>query len=69
MTTTAYDTVDKLYQAVKNLNTNAKFVFEGKTVNETTFGTIKWESGDSHTTTNPYSDLTWAAVKAEMDKL
>lgn len=69
MTTNAYDNVDKLYKAIKNLNTNAKFVFEGKTVNETTFGTIKWELGDSHTKTNPHSNLTWTAVKTEMDSL
>ena len=69
MTTNEYENVDKLYTAIKNLNANAKFVFRGKEVNETTFGSIEWEVDNSFTTTNPYSDLTWTTVKAEMDSL
>ena len=59
----------KLLKAIENTKSSAKCVFSGTIVNEETFNTIEWEVDGNFTTTNPHSELTWAAVKAEMDKL
>jgi len=61
--------LDKLFSAVETLRPNTPLVFRGSVVTQETFNTIEWEVDGSFTTTNPHSELTWAAVKAEMDKL
>jgi hypothetical protein len=61
--------VDKLLSAIKILKSNAPLLFRGDIVNEETFNTIEWDIGGSFTTTNPHSELSWSAVKTEMDKL
>tara|TARA_R100000541_G_scaffold52416_1_gene60128 strand:+ start:353 stop:571 length:219 start_codon:yes stop_codon:yes gene_type:complete len=67
--------VDKMFIAIENLQNNTELTFRGLIVNENTFNTIEWNTGvnDSDeaivTTTNPHLELTWTAVKAEMDKL
>ena len=61
--------LDKLFSAVETLRPNTPLVFRGSVVTQETFNTIEWEVDGSFTTTNPHSELTWTAVKTEMDKL
>ena len=70
------DNIEKLGKAIKTLKPNTEWIYVGDTFeNETDFNTIKWVTGTNSikeaitTTTNPHSELTWAKVKAEMDKL
>ena len=63
------DSREKLFTAINTLKTNAKCIFSGTVVNETTYTTIEWEVDGSFTTTNPHAELSWSAVKTEMDKL
>lgn len=53
---------DKMTVSIEKLQANSKYTidYNGGTVNEALFNSINWIS------TN---DLTWEAVKAEMDKL
>ena len=53
---------DKMTTSIEKLQANSKYTidYNGGTVNEALFNSINWIS------TN---DLTWEAVKAEMDKL
>jgi hypothetical protein len=60
---------DKLFSAIQTLKPNTPLVFRQDTVTEKTFNTIEWEVGGSFTTTNPHAELSWSAVKTEMDKL
>ena len=60
---------DKLFNAIQTLKPNTPLVFRQDTVTEETFNKIEWDVEGSFTTTNPHSELTWTAVKAEMDKL
>jgi|TARA_A100001015_G_C14635766_1_gene573465 hypothetical protein len=61
--------VDKMFLSIENLKPNTPLRFDGSIVNENTYATIQWEVEGNFTTTNPHSELTWTAVKAEMDKL
>ena len=67
--------MDKLVQALINLKPEAVWSIKGKSGNEEeAFNNIDWVIGDNNgtaitTKTNPHSELTWTAVKAEMDKL
>jgi hypothetical protein len=61
--------------AIQKLKEGVQFSFTGDIVTEADFNKINWKTGvDSEgasimTTTNPHSEITWTAVKAEMDKL
>ena len=65
----------KFDKAVRNLKSTAQYIYEGKIETEEDFNKIKWVTGVNSdneaitTLTNPHSELTWTAVKAEMDKL
>ena len=65
----------KACKAIQTLKEGVQFSFTGDIVTEADFNKINWKTGvDSEgvsimTTTNPHSEITWAAVKAEMDKL
>ena len=65
----------KLVQAISNLKSDAVFLIKGKDgKEEEAFNDIDWVIGEENgtaitTKTNPDSELTWTAVKAEMDKL
>ena len=61
--------IDKLFNAIQTLKPNTPLVFRQDIVTEETFNTIEWEVDGSFTTTNPHSELSWSAVKTEMDKL
>jgi hypothetical protein len=53
---------DKMTTSIKNLQDNSEYTiqYNGGSVDEALFNSINWVSSNS---------LTWAAVKAEMDKL
>tara|TARA_A100001391_G_C4915754_1_gene237715 strand:+ start:410 stop:634 length:225 start_codon:yes stop_codon:yes gene_type:complete len=71
--------LEKLYKAITTLKSDAEYVFnyneDNIVVNEETFNTIKWKTGEDEnefailTDTNPHSEITWTKVKEEMDKL
>tara|TARA_R100000541_G_scaffold58653_1_gene70224 strand:+ start:526 stop:744 length:219 start_codon:yes stop_codon:yes gene_type:complete len=67
--------IDKLCSAIHTLKPDTSFTVRGNVTNEETFNKIEWTTGVDEigstifTTTNPHSELTWTAVKAEMDKL
>ena len=68
-------TIHKLVQAIMNLKSDAVFSINGKDGNEEEiFNNIDWVTGEENGTAittkdNPHSELTWTAVKAEMEKL
>ena len=70
-----YSTNMKCADAINNLKTSAQFIITGNIDSESDFDKIEWvtgedEDGDAITsTTNPHSEITWAKVKEEMDKL
>jgi len=68
--------IDKFIIAINKLRSNTQCTFYGEINNEQDFNNnVLWNTGvDSNntaitTTTCPYSEITWTAVKAEMDKL
>lgn len=64
--------IDKLFNAIETLKPNTSLIFRDEKksgVTEETFNTIEWEVDGSFTTTNPHAELSWSAVKTEMDKL
>ena len=71
--------LDKFEQAVKTLKNSAEWHISYNenetTMNEALFNKIDWVTGKDAdntaitTKTNPHSELSWAAIKAEMDKL
>ena len=61
--------IEKFYKAVETIKSSAKCAVIGDVTNEEEFNKVQWEVGDSFTTTNPHSELTWTKVKEEMDKL
>ena len=69
------DNIKKFVTAVRKLKANAEMAFNGEITNESEFNQVRWKTGEDSngsmisTTTNPHSELSWAAVKAEMDKL
>ena len=71
--------LEKLHKAITTLKSDAEYTFDYNrnniVVNEETFNTIKWKTGEDEnefailTDTNPHSEITWTKVKEEMDKL
>jgi len=60
----------KCCSAIKTLKTDAEFRFTGLIDSEDDFNKIEWkQSDDSFSTSNPHSEITYAKVKTEMDKL
>ena len=69
--------LEKFRIAVETLKADATFSLDYTNeteMSEALFNTINWITGDDNgtaiiTKTNPHSEVTWAAVKVEMDKL
>ena len=69
--------LEKLHKAITTLKSDAEYTFDydgdNIVVNEETFNTIKWKTGEDEnefailTDTNPHSEITWTAVKELMD--
>ena len=65
----------KFGQAIQILKPNTEYTYYGATpTNQEEFNQVFWNTGEENgnaiqSTTNPHSEQTWAAVKAEMDKL
>ena len=62
----------KFNQAVNVLKPKAEYVYGeiNDITSEEEFNSVKWKQDDnSFSTNNPHSEITWTAVKAEMDKL
>ena len=56
--------------AIHKLKADTQFAFIGDILTETDFNKIEWkQSDDSFSTSNPHSEITYAKVKTEMDKL
>ena len=70
-----YSSSMKCGDAMNKIKPSAQFVIRGNVDSESDFNKIEWVTGEDEngdaitTTTNPHSELTWTAVKAEMDKL
>jgi len=70
---------EKVCSAIKTLKADAEFTFDGEINSESDFNKIRWvidvDNSKSNfptavlSETNPHSELSWTAVKAEMDKL
>ena len=65
---------DKFYKALFILKPNVEATVSENINTEEDFNKIQWNIGEDNgqaiqSTTNPHSELTWTAVKAEMDKL
>tara|TARA_R110000787_G_C13251650_1_gene429497 strand:- start:19 stop:240 length:222 start_codon:yes stop_codon:yes gene_type:complete len=71
------ENINKFSKAINNLKANVEWTYNANNLlnSEEEFNKILWNTGvDSNgsaiqSTTNPHSELTWTAVKAEMDKL
>ena len=69
------DNISKFFKAVNTLKSNVGLSFFGEITSESDFNKIDWVTGEDSngiaitTKTNHHSELTWTAVKAEMDKL
>jgi len=67
--------IEKFWTALNTLKANTECTVSGDVLTEDNFNNnIKWNIGvDGETaivtSTNPHSEITWTAVKAEMDKL
>jgi hypothetical protein len=67
---------EKFQTAINTLKSGVEYSYTGDVpTTEELFNQIKWTTGEDsaglaiETTTNPHSEITWAALKAEMDKL
>tara|TARA_R100001530_G_C4261961_1_gene140710 strand:- start:43 stop:249 length:207 start_codon:yes stop_codon:yes gene_type:complete len=65
---------DKFFIAVKTLNANANYTYQGSSpTTEEEYNNVNWISGVNEQGEDVFgnapSELTWAAIKAEMDKL
>ena len=66
---------EKFVDAIYTLESNADFIYDGLIKNENDFNNINWvidkDENDNAITTNtcPYASVTWAKIKAEMNKL
>jgi len=66
---------EKFWKAIFILKPNVELTFFGQIINEEDFNKINWKTGEDEngialsTTTNPHSELSWSAVKTEIDKL
>tara|TARA_R100000656_G_scaffold59057_1_gene45949 strand:- start:249 stop:611 length:363 start_codon:yes stop_codon:yes gene_type:complete len=69
------DKLEKFSKAVQNLRPETPMAFGENVDTEEEFNKVKWQTGVDEigsaifTTTNPYPELTWVNVKAEMDRL
>lgn len=69
------DNIKKFVTAVRNLRADTEMAFNGEVTTEEEFNQVKWKTGEDSdggmisTTTCPHSEITWTAVKAEMDNL
>ena len=69
------DNVTKFVTAVRKLKADTEMAFNGEITNESEFNQVKWKTSEDSdggmisTTTCPHSEITWTAVKTEMDKL
>ena len=67
--------IDKFFQAVKILKADATCSVNNDIQSESDFDKVEWITGEDSdgraitTTTCPHSEITWAKVKTEMDKL
>lgn len=69
----------KLHKALEVLKPNVQWTLiddtDSTSLTEDLYNKIEWVTGEDSngiaitTTTNPHSELTWTAVKTEMDKL
>ena len=70
-----YSTGMKCGDAINKIKSSAQFIIKGNIDSESDFNKIEWvtgvdENGDAiTTTTNPHTELSYTAVKTEMDKL
>ena len=70
-----YSTGMKCGDAMNKIKPSAQFIIKGNIDSESDFNKIEWvtgvdENGDAiTTTTNPHTELSYTAVKTEMDKL
>tara|TARA_R100000426_G_C4769308_1_gene90287 strand:+ start:450 stop:656 length:207 start_codon:yes stop_codon:yes gene_type:complete len=66
---------EKFIQAIQKLKPNTEMTFVNEIETEEDFNNVLWVTGVDefdraiHTTDCPHSEITWTAVKAEMDKL
>ena len=69
------DNVKKFVTAVNTLKSGTEMAFDGEVTTEAEFNKVAWKTGEDSngsmisTTTCPHSEITWAKVKEEMDKL
>ena len=61
--------IEKFYKAIQIIKSGTTCAVRGDVTNEEEFNKVLWEVGDSYTTTNPHSELTWIKVKEQMDKI
>jgi len=66
---------NKFYKALFILKPNVEATVSEDINTEEDFNKVLWKTGENETgeaittTTNPYAELSWSAVKTEMDKL
>jgi len=66
---------EKFSTAISTLRPNTEYFYNGTIETENDFNNVNWVTGEDSngwaisTTTCPHSELTWTAVKTEMDKL
>tara|TARA_R100001015_G_C4530621_1_gene97145 strand:- start:53 stop:262 length:210 start_codon:yes stop_codon:yes gene_type:complete len=68
------NSLQKFGKVVQTLKPNVEFAAYDKVETEEDFNKVKWITGEENkiaitTTTCPHSELSWSAVKTEMDKL
>ena len=70
------DNQEKFWTAIRVLKSDVKCTINRDIETEEDFNNIIWQTGTEangetaiRTKTNPHSELSWAAIKAEMDKL
>ena len=66
--------IEKFWKALFILKADVEATVHGDVTSQEDFNNIDWVTGESNgiaitTKTNPHSDLSWSAVKTEMDKL
>jgi len=62
--------INKFFTAIFNVKNSVELHIDGIPETEEDFNKIKWKQNDnSFSTNNPHAEITWTAVKAEMDKL
>jgi hypothetical protein len=66
---------EKFIQAIQNLRPNTEMTFSEEIETQEDFNNVLWVTGVDEfgkaiqTNTCPHSELSWTAVKTEMDKL